>query len=111
MASVEPPSAKMKQIVPDAGAWRTPEDFYASLLPAIGAPSWHGRNLDAIEETIFYDDRINGLRPPYHVRIIGADSLDPALLAFLGRVERLFQDHRGGGLATLSIGPPIADGP
>ena len=28
------------------GAWN--HDFYAALLPALGAPDWHGRNLDGL---------------------------------------------------------------
>jgi len=97
----------MKKIVLDASAWREPDDFYDSLLPAIGAPAWHGRNLDAIEETIFYDDRINAVQPPYEVQILDADSLDESMRAFLELVHRVFEDHRGEGLATLSIDPPL----
>lgn len=37
----------MKLIELDASGWTKPLDFYLALLPQLGAPDWHGLNLDA----------------------------------------------------------------
>ncbi len=58
----------MKNIHLDATNWKTRDDFYDALLPALGAPAWHGRNLDALEETI-RDDNINKVKSPYRLHI------------------------------------------
>ncbi len=36
----------------DAAKWRTTDDFYADLLSELKAPAWHGRNLDALWDTL-----------------------------------------------------------
>jgi hypothetical protein len=46
----------MKEINLDARAWRNRDDFYGALLPSLGAPHWHGRNLDALNDSLRYDD-------------------------------------------------------
>jgi len=50
--------------------WRTPDDFYNALLPSLGAPGWHGHNLDALWDSITGGD-INQVNPPFVVRITG----------------------------------------
>ena len=42
----------MKEINLDARAWRNRDDFYGALLPSLGAPHWHGRNLDALNDSL-----------------------------------------------------------
>jgi RNAse (barnase) inhibitor barstar len=64
---------KMKDIVLDASAWRDRDDFYDALLPALGAPDWHGRNLDALNDSIGGDD-ISAVRLPFRIKITNAAS-------------------------------------
>ena len=45
-----------------------PLDFYAAMLPAIGAPAWHGESIAAINDSMI-GGGINKLKPPYAVRI------------------------------------------
>ena len=58
----------MRVIELDAVRWRRALDFYEDLLEALGAPNWHGRNLNALYDSIVWGG-INGIEPPYSVRI------------------------------------------
>ena len=51
-----------REITLDAATWREFRDIYAALLPAMGAPDWHGPNLDAV-----YDALVAG-----HYRVMSA---------------------------------------
>lgn len=83
----------MKVISLDASQWRSPEDFYSALLPQLGAPAWHGHNLDALDDSLGVGG-INALAPPFRVEIEGADKLSEPMRQFLSKVERLFADIR-----------------
>ena len=63
-----------RTITLDATQWREVSDFYDALLPAIGAPHWHGRNLNALIDSMIWGG-INAIEPPYTVRIVHADKL------------------------------------
>jgi len=54
----------------DGGFWQTADDFYVAYLTAVGAPDWHGRNLDALWDSLTGGD-INRRNPPFRVRIAG----------------------------------------
>jgi len=64
----------MKIIELDASQWRSEMDFYEALLAGVGAPSWHGRNINALLETMIWYDDINAVSPPYVVRIKNASN-------------------------------------
>jgi RNAse (barnase) inhibitor barstar len=83
----------MKVISLDASAWRSPEDFYSALLPQLGAPTWHGRNLDALDDSLGGGD-INALEPPFRIQIEGTEKLPKPIQSFLSKVERVFADVR-----------------
>jgi RNAse (barnase) inhibitor barstar len=76
----------MKIIRLDASAWRSQNDFYSALLPELGAPAWHGRNLDALEESL-RDGDINAVEPPFRVVVTGAPS---DMDEFLAKVAAVF---------------------
>ena len=56
------------EIALDATDWKTSSDSYAALLPAIGAPAWHGDSVNALVDSMITGG-INKLKPPYVVRI------------------------------------------
>ncbi len=58
----------MREIALDATNWKTRLDFYAALLPAIGAPAWHSAGVPAIADSMI-NGGINKLKPPYVVRV------------------------------------------
>ena len=68
----------MRVIELDAGNWRTPSDFYDALLAALGSPKWHGRNVNALADSMVYGG-INSIAPPYTVQISNADHLPTAV--------------------------------
>ena len=65
----------MKTITID---WTTISDearFYASILPQTDAPSWHGHNLDAIQDSwVTGDICLSG--PPFNFTIRGSSKGD-----------------------------------
>jgi ribonuclease inhibitor len=84
---------KMKDIVLDASAWRDRDDFYDALLPALGAPDWHGRNLDALNDSIGGDD-ISAVRLPFRIKITNAASVPADLQKYLFKFADLITDIR-----------------
>ena len=45
------------------------EDFYSSVLNKLESPDWHGRNLNALRDSVVTGG-INGIEPPYVFRNI-----------------------------------------
>jgi RNAse (barnase) inhibitor barstar len=84
--------AHMQLIRLDAAGWRSPDDFYSALLPELGAPDWHGRNLNALYDSLMGD--INCLEPPFEIEIEGAAELPQNMKAFLDEVISVFEDAR-----------------
>ena len=60
----------MKEIVLNARAWRVADDFYDSFFSAVGAPADHGRNFDALRDSIGVG-QINEIEVPYRIVIRG----------------------------------------
>jgi len=56
----------MREIVLDGAGWKSSEDVYGSFLSAVGAPSWHGHNFNALRDSIA-TGRINEIEVPYVV--------------------------------------------
>lgn len=40
------------QFVLDADKWQTPDDVFDSFFSAVGAPYWHGRNFNALHDSL-----------------------------------------------------------
>ena len=54
----------MREIVMDGKDWNVPDDVYDSFFGAVGAPAWHGRNFNALRDSIAVGD-INKIEVPY----------------------------------------------
>lgn len=74
----------------DARGWQRREDFWAALLPALGAPDWHNPNLDALYDGLVAGE--NRVRPPLTVEIVVSTPLPAPLTHYLGRVRGVFDD-------------------
>lgn len=77
----------MRLIELDGKAWRSREDLYDALLPALGALDWHGRNVDALMDSIGRG-AINDVEPPFVVKILHSRAMPAELrdhLRDLGR--------------------------
>ena len=81
----------MLEIHLDASRWKTRDDFYDALLRALGAPEWHGRNLDALNDSIISND-INEIHTPYCIRITGTEGVPQELRGYLKRFAALIED-------------------
>lgn len=46
------------------------EDFFGKVLPQCGSPSWHGRNLDSLNDS-WVTGGIDALGPPYDFQFSG----------------------------------------
>ncbi len=61
----------------DAKHWQTPDDFYNSLLRKLGAPDWHGRNINALIDSMIVGD-INEVVSPIRVVVTGLNGANEA---------------------------------
>lgn len=79
-------------IILDARGWEGFRDIYAAMLPALGAPEWHGPNLDAV-----YDALVAGhyrFTPPLLVTVTDVAQASEAVRAYLARLVTVFDDAR-----------------
>jgi RNAse (barnase) inhibitor barstar len=82
----------MKIIELDASSWSSEDDFYSALLTELGAPGWHGHNLNALWDSLTSD--INEVRPPLSVVVQGASHLSTDIQTLFEGVSGLFADAR-----------------
>jgi RNAse (barnase) inhibitor barstar len=87
----------VKEIDLDASTGRSRDDFYDALLPRLGAPPWHGRNLDALNDSLG-GDNINAVRAPYVINISHSADASGEVREYLERFAALISDLRAGGL-------------
>jgi RNAse (barnase) inhibitor barstar len=92
----------MQQITLSGEHWTTPYDFYHDLLRSLGAPNWHGHNLDALWDSITGGD-INQVNPPFRVTISGIDVMSPNCKILVGRFAAMVSDARAKGY-VIEIG-------
>ena len=81
----------MKEITLVASSWRDRDDFYDALLAALGAPPWHGRSLDALNDTIGGND-INSVKLPFRIVILDTRTIPPELGSYIDRFAELVRD-------------------
>ena len=87
----------MNDINLDATTWRKRDDVYDALLPALRAPAWHGRKLDALNDSLGGDD-LNEVRLPFRISIRNTRGIPPELLLYLRQFAEMVADlkaHRG----------------
>jgi RNAse (barnase) inhibitor barstar len=56
----------LRELILNASEWRTKGDVYKAFFLAVGAPSWHGANLDALNDSIG-TGQINEIEVPYRL--------------------------------------------
>jgi len=76
----------------DGRGWRSRADFYAALLPRLGAEPWVGGNLDALFDCL--GGGIADLAPPFEVIVRHVGDLPADELAYVRRAEQVFDDAR-----------------
>jgi RNAse (barnase) inhibitor barstar len=95
----------VREIVLDAGMWIGIDDFYAALLPALGAPDWHGRNLNALADSMVTGG-INAVEPPYAIRLIHTQRIVEPMRAQLRAFLELIETARGEGIDIHATAEP-----
>ncbi len=69
----------------------SPDAFWEAVLPQLRSPDWHGRNLDALSDSLF-SGQINNLEPPYIVEMLEVHKIPPQLTAFAKSVIAIWVD-------------------
>jgi RNAse (barnase) inhibitor barstar len=62
----------MMELTMDGATWSTKDDIYDAFFRVVGAPSWHGRNFDALNDSIA-NGQINKVEVPYSLVILNFD--------------------------------------
>jgi len=75
----------------DGATWATANDFYCSYLAAVGAPSWHGRNLDALWDSLTAGG-INQRNLPFRIQISGTKRMSSDAREMVRRFEALVRE-------------------
>jgi RNAse (barnase) inhibitor barstar len=91
----------MRRIALDAATWQSADDAFNALLAALEAPDWHGRNFNALWDTLTeaarYEDLdtfINGVQPPFRIEMHNVAEAIPEVQKFLADIAELFADAR-----------------
>jgi RNAse (barnase) inhibitor barstar len=58
----------MKEVILNGSNWQTKDDVYNAFFQAVGAPEWHGRNFDTLNDSIAAGS-INQVEVPYRLVI------------------------------------------
>ena len=83
-------------ILLNADGWQTSNDFYNAFFAAVGAPSWHGHNLDALNDSIA-TGAINEKEVPYRISIRNAGDVGDDAAVFIKRIQGLIQKLQSNG--------------
>jgi RNAse (barnase) inhibitor barstar len=80
----------------DAHDWHTKDDVYRSLFIALGAPEWHGRNFNALHDSIVTGG-INNTEAPFSLVIKGLAGAQPPAQEFVQQLITLFNEFKAAG--------------
>ena len=78
----------MRNITLSGKSWVNVDDFWDDLFEAIGAPKWHGRNLNALHDSV-HAGSINKIEAPYRIVIRDAGKLPMSVAFLLFRIDRM----------------------
>jgi hypothetical protein len=59
----------------DATKWTTTLENYNAIFSALGAPKKYGCSVDALLDGMIWTDQLFEVKPPYTIRISGANNL------------------------------------
>ena len=92
----------MKVVQCDLVGCATDEDVFERVLAALKAPDWHGRNLDALWDSIA-GGGINELVPPFRLNVAGSGGLRNDLRDLVDKIGNLFSDARSDRLVDVAF--------
>ena len=80
----------------DATEWKSGDDFYQAFFKAVGAPNWHGKSLDALNDSISTGG-INKIEVPCRLLVKNTSSAASQVVEFLGSLTELISNLRANG--------------
>ena len=80
----------------DWGKIQSPEDYFAQLLPQVEAPEWHGRNLNALADSLVTGS-INKIEPPFCLINLQVGLIKPELKDFFSSVKEIYEEANSNG--------------
>jgi hypothetical protein len=83
--------SELRELVLNAESWRTSDDVFDSFFQAVGAPSWHGRNFSALNDSIATGN-INKTEVPYRIVIRNANRIGTGAAELVGHFEDLIRE-------------------
>jgi RNAse (barnase) inhibitor barstar len=86
----------MKEVFMDGRNWKDKDDVYDSFFQAVGAPSWHGRNFDALNDSIGAG-AINRIEVPYRLVIQNYDLIQEGARKMIGDFIALIHELKDRG--------------
>lgn len=69
------------EIIVDWKQIESEDDFYDTFLAQVKAPEWHGRNLDALRDSVVTGD-INAIESPYTICSINTGAASEGMAEF-----------------------------
>lgn len=78
-------------VILDWALIETEDDFYKLFFAQVKAPEWHGKNLNALSDSIIVGD-VNGVEPPYTVISKNESSTPETMKMLQGMVFGIFQE-------------------
>jgi RNAse (barnase) inhibitor barstar len=72
------------------------DDFFDIFLPQVKAPDWHGRNMNALSDSIVTGD-VNKIEPPFCVISTGVDNMAPCAKEVYSAVSEIFKEANDAG--------------
>ena len=79
------------EILIDWSLIKSEDQFYDVLLPQVGAPEWHGHNLDALADSLITGS-INSIEPPYKLMSVNSSVNLGELKPFQIKVLNIFTE-------------------
>jgi hypothetical protein len=68
----------MRELIINAAAWQTRADLYFSFFAVVGTPPWHGKNFNALRDSIGIG-QINEIEVPYRLVLSNYNLVPPAM--------------------------------
>lgn len=81
----------MTELVLNGADGATKDDFYNAFFHAVGAPQWHGRNFNALADSISAGS-INHVEVPYRLVIKSYDRIGPDAKAMTDKFVSLVHE-------------------
>jgi RNAse (barnase) inhibitor barstar len=89
----------VRELILNGAEWRTWDDVYDSFFRAVGAPDWHGRNFNALRDSIAHGS-INAVEVPYRLVIKNYDRIGPSAKEMVDDFIDLIRDLASKGCAV-----------